>query len=439
VLETVAMPAGMSGLFVRGVNVNGYVANHPNWNPDERVRVVPTGGPALQAEDYSHFEGFDFDGVNAGGVNGIEKRSGFVGDPSVWLEDCIAHDFAKLGVDIRGDDTVVERTTIFDCGDWGLYVGTAADIVVAAVLIYGCGSGLFAWGGGKVAHLTVADCTSTNYAAIDLRNGTVKVANSLAFDNRQQYGFANQASAEVIYTTSHSSDPGTYHTTGNFENLSGPATVHLSESNPSLDAELRPQDGGSAYLTGFGPTDIDKDADRRSFASPRPSRGALESIGSDVAVVDEGETIWSSDGVGEPVHTAARFEPMKLDRQTLRAAALAAMHSDARAKEDDPEVPGGWAADRRGWWGDKVHGIEFGSRLWLLDRSVMVDETVARAEQYLEDSQQWLVDQRIATEVYAEAERVDSKIAADIVADRDEKGGEELDLRFDDIWGDLYA
>lgn len=45
-----------------------------------------------------------------------------------------------------------------------------------------------------------------------------------------------------------------------------------------------------------------------------------------------------------------------------------------------------------GWWGESVLGTNIGSKLYLLDRSKAINETVNLAEQYAREALTWLID-----------------------------------------------
>jgi phage gp46-like protein len=80
----------------------------------------------------------------------------------------------------------------------------------------------------------------------------------------------------------------------------------------------------------------------------------------------------------------------------LHTATLLSLFTDAPARPDDvlPANDG----DRRGWWGDSVPidgepTKPIGSRLWLLERAVLTDQTAAHAKDYAQESLATLVEQ----------------------------------------------
>lgn len=95
----------------------------------------------------------------------------------------------------------------------------------------------------------------------------------------------------------------------------------------------------------------------------------------------------------------------------LRTAILISLLSDAPA---DAPIDG----DRRGWWGDAYaplleQGDRTGSRLWILQRDVVLAETPARAREMALEALRWLVDDGIAR-------------AVDVTASKPERGRIDL-------------
>lgn len=63
---------------------------------------------------------------------------------------------------------------------------------------------------------------------------------------------------------------------------------------------------------------------------------------------------------------------------------------------------------RMGWWGDTFaenKGDKIGSKLWLLLRQKVTDETLLRAQEMADDALQWLVEDGICTEISVSVER----------------------------------
>ena len=82
----------------------------------------------------------------------------------------------------------------------------------------------------------------------------------------------------------------------------------------------------------------------------------------------------------------------------LHTAIIIQLFSDRRAQDGD-ELPDDRNPDLRGWWGSSVDVRtdlgegELGSRLWLLQRSVLTTEVVNKAREYCIEALQPILDQ----------------------------------------------
>lgn len=88
----------------------------------------------------------------------------------------------------------------------------------------------------------------------------------------------------------------------------------------------------------------------------------------------------------------------------LRTSILISLFSDARATDDD-QLPTK-DDDRRGWVGNVFSEVPIGSRLWLLDRSVLTDEVIRRAKDYVIEALHWMVEKNIVERIEVEAQRL---------------------------------
>ncbi len=106
-----------------------------------------------------------------------------------------------------------------------------------------------------------------------------------------------------------------------------------------------------------------------------------------------------------------------------------------RRAEDDDDLPG---TSKEGWWADSFDddGDRFGSRLWLLSRSKLTDETQLRAEEYAQEALQWLIDDGVASSVDVKAER-GGENRLDLVITITQPGQKDLTARFADVWSSL--
>ena len=69
----------------------------------------------------------------------------------------------------------------------------------------------------------------------------------------------------------------------------------------------------------------------------------------------------------------------------LLTAVTISLFTDREALEDDAQI------DPRGWWGDEGQYL-IGSRIWLIERAKRTQETLSRAQAYIEEALQWLID-----------------------------------------------
>jgi phage gp46-like protein len=97
-----------------------------------------------------------------------------------------------------------------------------------------------------------------------------------------------------------------------------------------------------------------------------------------------------------------------LDRDAgLETAVAVSLFSNRRADAEDilPDADGG----RAGWWADALNddGDKIGSKLWLLGREAMrPQDVIPRAKQYAREALQWMIDDGVAQEIIANAERI---------------------------------
>lgn len=85
----------------------------------------------------------------------------------------------------------------------------------------------------------------------------------------------------------------------------------------------------------------------------------------------------------------------------LETAVILSLFTDRRADPDDI-IPDG-SRDPRGWWGDLGADVPIGSKLWLLDRAKATEQVRLRAEDYIGQALQWLVDDGVAAAVEVSA------------------------------------
>lgn len=79
---------------------------------------------------------------------------------------------------------------------------------------------------------------------------------------------------------------------------------------------------------------------------------------------------------------------------------IASLFCDAPAREGDPVDP---TIPRSGYWADVYasDGDVWGSRLWILKRAKLTNETKALAKQYVAEALAWMVADGVASKVEA--------------------------------------
>ena len=120
----------------------------------------------------------------------------------------------------------------------------------------------------------------------------------------------------------------------------------------------------------------------------------------------------------------------------LESAVIVSLFTWARAKPE--EVPEG--TPRYGWFGDKIDSENTdgtGSKLYLLKREKITEDTISRAKEYIQDALAWLIDDGIASEISVELERNknDGNRVDGIIVIR--RGDVSNTMRFDDLWSAL--
>lgn len=120
----------------------------------------------------------------------------------------------------------------------------------------------------------------------------------------------------------------------------------------------------------------------------------------------------------------------------LVRAAVISLFTWRRANRDDKVDGARW-----GWWGDGLDdqpNDRIGSRLWLLAREKLTQQTLNRAREYAEEALQWFLDDRVATRITVTAERQGlDGLALQCVIERDQQS--PLQLRFDNTWRTLHV
>lgn len=122
----------------------------------------------------------------------------------------------------------------------------------------------------------------------------------------------------------------------------------------------------------------------------------------------------------------------------LVTAAVLSLFTDARAKDDD-KPPSGHPDDRRGWWADEfaeVEGDKYGSRLWLLDRSTLSNESLRRADEYIREALAWMIEDRVVASIDVTITKV-APNRADVEIGLQRPSGDGVTFRFTRVWDHL--
>lgn len=123
----------------------------------------------------------------------------------------------------------------------------------------------------------------------------------------------------------------------------------------------------------------------------------------------------------------------------LVTAVLLSLFIDRRAESDDVP-PSGDSSDRRGWWGDQfaaVEGDRIGSRLWLLDRSTLTNETLLKATQYVTEALQWMIDDKVVASIPIAVTRMAAPDGIMIAGELLRPGRDPVSFRFAHAWDNI--
>ncbi len=165
---------------------------------------------------------------------------------------------------------------------------------------------------------------------------------------------------------------------------------------------------------------------------PEAAASGIAPVSGDLALVWSGET-----GDADLVVIEADIDEDLATDRGLVTAALLSLFTDRRAENDD-KPPSGDTTDRRGWWGDEfaaVAGDRIGSRLWLLDRSKLNNESVLRAKEYVREGLAWMIEDRVVSSIDVAVERIHNGIAITVGLQR--PGRDPVTFRFSHTWDHL--
>lgn len=117
----------------------------------------------------------------------------------------------------------------------------------------------------------------------------------------------------------------------------------------------------------------------------------------------------------------------------LESAVIISLFSWARAdaSEIDPGTP------QYGWWGDKIDedgSNQLGSKLYLLKRAKITEETIAKAEDYIKQALQWMIEDKVASDISVNLERNSKDLNRVDGIVTITRGNDTKNLRFNDLW-----
>lgn len=347
------------------------------------------------------------------------------------LTRCVAYNNRLAGIWTRGAPNVeVYRCKVYDNGERGLDGGTGTGLKVSHVLAYGNGrDGIYSTAADSIVeHCTVGlNSLSNTRGTYGIYAGTVR--NSIAYENEIAYGIraATYDNCLSYAATAGSTVSTDRHYTANF--YSTPDVDSIEADPLFVDA-----DGRDFHLTASSPAvwtgaastlGITTDLEGTPLA-PVPSMGVYEYVANDRVIPNPPAFSMTVTLDGQQVGV----DPWSEALSPLDFAVISSLLTDRRAEPEDvlPVDDG----DRRGWWGDGfgAEGPEpFGSRLWLLHRATVNQETATLARLYAEEALAWLVSEGLAESVSVTAEVATGAVIALEVSYRGTRTAEGRVLR----------
>lgn len=123
-------------------------------------------------------------------------------------------------------------------------------------------------------------------------------------------------------------------------------------------------------------------------------------------------TVWN---VATSYGDWAMSGPLLATGNDLATSILISLFTDRIAEPGDA-IPDG-SNDPRGWWGDSGNTVLIGSRLWLLERAKQTQETLQRANDYIVEALQWMIDDGVVAKFDTLVEWTQaSELGAQVVA-----------------------
>jgi phage gp46-like protein len=91
--------------------------------------------------------------------------------------------------------------------------------------------------------------------------------------------------------------------------------------------------------------------------------------------------------------------------------------------------------DQAGWFGDNLNTSKIGSKFWLLKRKKMLPNLKKEAQQYVEESLHWLIDDGVASQVVVNTQIFNELLAIDIQIFQND--GKIISFNFDNLWNQI--
>lgn len=115
----------------------------------------------------------------------------------------------------------------------------------------------------------------------------------------------------------------------------------------------------------------------------------------------------------------------------LETSVIISLFTDRRVTEEEKPF---LASSRRGYWGDmfsEIDGDKMGSRLWTLEREKRTVEVLRRAEDYVREALQWMIEDGVVLSISAVASYNENKF---LIIDINIKKPLGNESRFEVLW-----
>lgn len=124
--------------------------------------------------------------------------------------------------------------------------------------------------------------------------------------------------------------------------------------------------------------------------------------------------------------------PTDIQNKLYRALIISLFTWRRKNTSDDSDHP-------YGWWGDSYPSIandKIGSRLYLLARSKLNNQTANFAKIYIKEAVQWMIDDGLASRIDVSVKRIDLTVLVATI-NIFKKDGCNEEYRFDNLWSKI--